>query len=200
MSNILLTGKILESGNVLTPKGRLVVYKNSLFTPVLPRGETDESKARYQATLLFPSDASLSVLKQAVKSVLDEELTPEKQKSIKVKLPFLKVEDQGRLAELADEYPVMVRCNAQYKPDVVSPKGDRVFGEEEAPDEVYSGRWARMTVRAFWYDHPTGGKGVSFGLQNVQLLDHADAIAGGRVRGVDEFEPVGGDDLSDLED
>jgi hypothetical protein len=39
---------------------------------------------------------------------------------------------------------------------------------------------------------------VSFGLQNAQMLDHDEAIAGGRVRGTSEFEGVGDDELAGM--
>ena len=35
-----------------------------------------------------------------------------------------------------------------------------------------------------------GNKGVSFGLQNVQILDNDEAWGGTRARAEDEFEPV----------
>jgi hypothetical protein len=47
------------------------------------------------------------------------------------------------------------------------------------PREVYSGRWARAKLDSFAYDRKDG-KGVSFGLINVQLLKH-DTKFGGAV-------------------
>jgi hypothetical protein len=98
---------------------------------------------------------------------------------------------------MADDFPWMLRCQAKFKPDVVTPKGDRTYTEDEEADEVYGGRWARFSVRPYWWKHATGGVGVSFGLQNVQMLDHDDPIAGARVKGTAEFEPAEGglDDL-----
>lgn len=184
------------AGNFITPAGRMVYP--ALFKASLPRGETDQDKARFQVTLLLPKDSNLDVLKKAVEEVIDENVSAKAKATTKVKKPWLKTEDQPRFAEYADEFPYMIRMNAKMRPDVVSPSGQPVREEQEA-DEVYSGRWARVSVRPFFYDHPTGGKGVSFGLQNVQLLDHDEPIAGGRVKGTAEFEGVGGDDLGDLE-
>ena len=187
--------KLLESGNLLTPKGRMVYP--SLFNPSLPRGETDKDKAKYQITLLIPKGSDITALKDAVKETMDENVSEKMRKTTKIKTPFLKTEDQPRFAEYAEDFPVLIRFNAKFKPDVVTPKGDRTVTEEEEADEVYSGRWARVSCRAFFYDHPTGGKGVSLGLQNVQLLDHDEPVAGGRVKGTAEFEPAGDDDLDD---
>jgi hypothetical protein len=191
------TARRLESGNLMTPKGRMLYP--ALFKPQLPRGETDEKKAKYQVTLLLPKGSDIAALKAAENEAIEEKVTPKMRATTKIKSPFLKTADQPRFAEYADDYPVMLRFNATLRPDVVTPKGDRAVTEDEAADEVYSGRWARVTCRAFFYDHPTGGKGVSLGLQNVQLLDHADPMAGGRVRGTAEFEAVEGDALADME-
>lgn len=181
-------------GNYYTPKGR-IVYPD-LFKPTLPPGEKDESKARFQATLLIPEAADIDVLRQAVEDVIAENVIEAKRK--KVKRPFLDVADSDSLGEFADEFPVMIRCASRYAPDVVTPNAQRTYKEDEAADEVYGGRWARFTVRVFFWEHKTGGLGVSLGLQNVQMLDHDDPIAGGRVRGTDEFDDAG-DGVDDLE-
>lgn len=37
-------------------------------------------------------------------------------------------------------------------------------------DEIYSGAWYRASVRAYAWEHPTGGKGVSFSLDNLMKI------------------------------
>lgn len=195
----LITGKVLESGSILTPKGRLIVFNNSLFEPQLPRGETDKAKAKFQATLLLPADADLTILKKAVADCAKAEFSEKQRKGLKS--PFLKTEDQERYVEYADDYPALIRCSANYKPDVVNQSSTGNIDEEDAPDEVYSGRWARFSVRVYAWDHPTGGRGISLGLNNVQVLDNDEAIAGGKVKGLSEFGSADGDGgLADLED
>lgn len=184
---------LLESGNIRTPRGRLLYP--SLFKPRAMKGEPPE-KAKYQASLLIPKGSDISAMKAAVEAVLKENFSEQVRKASKIKLPFIKTEDQPRFAELAEDYPLMIRCNATYRPDVVGPTMQTIHEEDEA-DEIYSGRWARLSVRPFAYNR-TDSKGVSFGLQNVQVLDHADPIAGGRVRAENEFESVE-DGLADLE-
>ena len=197
MANALNTARKLPNGNMMTPRGRMLYP--ALFTPSLPRGETDQSKAAYQITLLFPKGSDFAAIEAAVNECIEENVPAKARTTTKIKKPFLKTADQPRFAEFADDYPNMLRFNAKkMKPDVVTPKGDRNVTADEEADEVYSGRWARVSCRAFFYDHPTGGKGVSLGLQNVQLLDHDDPIAGGKVKGTAEFEAVGDDDLGDM--
>lgn len=184
MSNLMKAFYHEQTSNYITPKGRMSYP--SLFEPSLPKGETDQDKARYQVTLLIPKGADLSALLEGVQKTIDDNLNKEKQKTTKVKKPFIKTADQPRFAEYADEYPVMVRLAAKFKPEVLRPDA-----KPETDDaQVYGGRWARASVNPYWYDHPTGGKGVSLGLQNVQLLDHDDAIGGGHVKASDQFDAV----------
>lgn len=177
---------LTKSGNIILPRGRLIYP--ALFTPTLMKGETDESKAKYQASVLLPKSAKLDLLLSKVEEIIAENVSAEKRKTTKVKKPFLKTEDQPRFVDFAEDYPVMLRMNSKQRPDVVNAQANKIDDESE----VYSGRWARISVRPFFYDHPTGGKGISLGLQNCQLLDHDEVLAGGRVRAEDEFEAVEG--------
>lgn len=190
MADKIQTAVLLESGNIRTPRGR-ILYP-ALFKPRNQKGETDKEKAKYQCGLLIPKGSDIKAMEKAVAEA--REGLP---KMAKIKLPFLKTEDQPTLAEYADDYPILIRCNSTYKPEVVGPTGKAIAEEDEA-DEVYMGRWGRLSVRAFTYNRPDS-KGVSFGLQNAQMLDHADPIAGGRARAEAEFDAVG-DGLAGLEE
>jgi hypothetical protein len=176
-------------GNYITPAGRMMWP--DLFKKTLPRGETNKDKASYQITLLFPKGVNLDVLKKAVEDLIAENVSAKVRQTANITMPWKKTADQPRFADLADEYPVMLRCSAQkYRPEVVSPNGRDLIAEEQEADEVYSGRWCRVSLNPFFYDHPTGGKGVSFGLSNVQLLDHDEAIGPGKVKAAAEFAPA----------
>lgn len=196
------TARLLETGNLLTPRGRLLYP--SLFKPRAMKGETDPKKAKYQATLLFPAGCNFDAIRAAVKEIVEENVPAKARATTKLRLPFLKTADQPRLVDYAEAFPDMLRFNATNRPDVVTPKGDRSITEDEEADEVYGGRWARVSCRAFWYD-TTGNKGVSLGLQNVQLLlgpdgEPGEPMAGGRVRGTAEFEAVSDDAVKSLLD
>lgn len=182
------------TGIIVTPKVKLVYP--SLFKPSLSKGEKDESKARYQATLLFPKASDLAPIAARYREIVAEKISPAALKTTKVKNPFLKVteEDQPKIwNKLASagldplEFPAMLRCSAKIKPTVKAPDMTEVVDE----DQVYDGRWCRASIRLYWYDHPTGGKGVSAGLNNIQLLDHDTPLPrGGSSNADDEFEAV----------
>lgn len=175
-------GYVTKSGLIVSPKGRMLYP--GLFKPSLPKGETDQAKASYQLTLLFPKTADLGLLAKAVNDCAREKWG--ENPKFKIKKPFLKVEDQPRFAEHAEAYPVMVRAGNKQKPALVFANLSVCDKEEE----VYGGRWATMSLNVFPWEHPTGGKGVSLSLNHVMLLDHDEPMGGGRVRVEDAFEAV----------
>lgn len=176
------------SGNIITPKGRMMYP--ALFKPTLPMDEKDESKARYQVSLLFPKSADLSLLAKAIDALCIEKWGADYKTKFRIRKPFLKSEDYPKMGpEIIENFPMFIRTNSKDRPGVV--RADTTNVSEADANEVYGGRWACISVRPYAYDHKTGGKGISLGLQNVQVLDHDDVLGGSRPRPEDEFEPVG---------
>jgi len=188
-----------KSGNLMTPRGRLLYP--ALFKPRTTSKKS--TKLKYQASILIPKGSDIAALREAADEVLEDNLSVRLRATTKFKMPFLPTADQPRLVDYAEDYPILMRFNSDNRPDVVSPKGDRTITEDEEADEVYGGRWVRISSRPFWYD-TDGNKGVSFGLQNVQLLlgpdgEPGEALAGGRVRGTSEFEAASDDALAGMD-
>lgn len=177
----LKSAHVLPSGNIITPAGRLSYP--SLFVARTMKGETDKTKAKYGTTLLLPKAADLKVLQDAVLACVQEKWGKDAKK---IRSPFLKTAEKMEDDEMAEEFPTLIRCTSSYKPDVIYANGAACEDEEG----VYPGRWARISVRPYAWEHPANGKGVGLGLQNVQLLDHAERIGGGRMRAEEEFTPV----------
>jgi hypothetical protein len=193
--------KLNSKGNLITPRGPCLYP--ALFTPQLPRGETDESRAKFQCSILIPAAADLTALHKEIQRVLDEKMPKAMQAKTKLRMPILETSDQPRLLDYADDYPWLIRGNASKRVDVVTVNGMATVPEEDEADLIYSGRWVRLSLRPFFWDHPTGGKGVSLGLQNVMLAldpqgEPGEPIASGRVRGVSDFAEVA-EALEDLE-
>lgn len=72
------------------------------------------------------------------------------------------------------------------KPDVVDISNINV---PLAPQDIYSGMYARVTVRAFAYN-TRGNKGVSFGLGNVLKIRDGEPLSGGATASTD-FAGIG---------
>lgn len=167
--------RVSKSGNIITPKAKLSFPQ--LFTAKKAPGA---EKEKFSLSLLIPKTSDISLLKKAAEEAAREkwgDKLPSKLKS-----PFLKAEDYEY--EGYDDSVVLVRATGLQKPGLVNAAGENVSEESE----VYPGRWCVASLRAFAYD-TNGNRGVAFGLQNVQLLDHDEPI-GGRARAEDEFEAV----------
>lgn len=78
--------------------------------------------------------------------------------------------------ECKGHWVLSAKANAERKPQVV---GIDNVNCELAPQDVYSGMYARVTVNFFPYAHPQGGKGVSCGLGNVLKTRDGEALSGG---------------------
>lgn len=99
-------------------------------------------------------------------------------------------DDEGDLEkqpELAGKFFMTISSNQ--KPQIVDHQRNFV----EDPEEAYPGRKARVSMRAFPFSN-SGNKGVSFGLNNVQLLSHGPRLGGGRTSALDEFDEFEVDD------
>jgi hypothetical protein len=179
-----------KSGAVITAKGRLA-YADGIYKKKLPMGETDQAKAKFSTSLLFPKGADLGLLKELVdKTCKDKWGADYKKKYGKIKIPFHPTEDHPKIGVDPEEFPVFIRTAATRKPEVVHANGKDCEDEEQ----IYSGRWALISVEAWTYDHKTGGKGVSLNLNNVLLLDHDDPIGSKRTTADADFAGIVTDD------
>jgi hypothetical protein len=176
------TCEITKAGNIKTPKCRMGFP--TLFVPKTPPGS---DKAKFSISLVIPATADITLLKQAAAKAAKDKWG-DKQPG-KLKSPFLKAEEcEG---DKGPHFPpecngwVVIRPTSLEKPGIV----DATSANVNEPRAAYAGRWCRASLRAFAYD-TNGNKGVSFGLQNIQLLDDAEPWGGMRARAEDEFEPV----------
>lgn len=170
-----------KAGNIITPKCRMSFPV--LLEPQYPPNMTT-GKKRYSIALLIPEGCDLTLLKNEATKAAKEKWGDKIPANMKT--PFLdagKYEYNGYTAGAT-----LLRPTTLNKPGLVNAKGENVTDEQE----IYPGRWCVASLRAYAYD-VSGNRGVSFGLQNIQLLDHDEPL-GGRARAEDEFAPVEGTD------
>ncbi len=169
--------RVSAAGNIITPKARMS-FPNVFVAKAFEEGQ----KAKFGLSILIPPNADISLLKEAAAKVAKEKWggkLPDKMKN-----PFLKAGEYDTTRDF--EGWTLIRTTAVSKPGIVNAAGQNVTEESE----VYPGRWCSASVRAFAWEMKTG-KGVSFGLQNIQLLDHDEPL-GGHARAETEFAPVDG--------
>jgi hypothetical protein len=151
-----------------------------------------DDDGQFALALIFPETSDLSLLKETAGAAAKEKFGA---KAKGIKTPFLDAAeklDANRMPEGFDPTGwTMIRANTyQERPRVVNADGTMV-AEDELTDELYNGRWARMSVRPKAFDQE-GNKGVKFYLHNIQLLDEGEKWpqTGGRTDPEDEFSPV----------
>lgn len=173
------------AGNIITPKSRMSFPE--LITPSFDMGKT-EGKKKYRLTIMIPKGCDITLLKEdAARAVNDfyGEKVPNNLKS-----PFLKGENLN--GEGCEEGVIVIRATSTSKPGLVDAKGVNIDDESE----IYGGRWCVASLKAYVYeikDPKTGSvmnRGVSFGLHNVQALDHDTPFGRTRAKAEDEFAPI----------
>lgn len=172
-----------ETGEIHTPKARMV-YPTLLEA----RGIKDkpDSKPKFSVTLLLPKAANIDIISASLVAALKDKFGADWKKK-KLLYPLLKTVDQERLLEYADDYPFILRCSANenFAPFIYGPDAKQFTG---GASDIYSGRWCVVAGKFFAYDNVS--KGASFGLNRIQLLDHDEPVAGGRVATASGFEQV----------
>jgi hypothetical protein len=149
---------------IMTPEFRISFPK--LFEP----GEFD-GKLTYSIVMLFPKDADLSALKDAIVTTAEAKW-PGKVKG--KKMPF-KDGNERDYEDYQDMIEVKASTKAEFgKPVVVDRNRDEILD----PSEIYSGCWCRAQVTPYAYDMPVN-KGIALGLVAVQKVRDDKSIGGG---------------------
>jgi Protein of unknown function (DUF2815) len=173
--------------NIITSEVRLSFVH--VFTPHSMEAGKDP---KYSATLLFPHPSTLSgkaledynrcigKLKEQAVAAAREKWGAELPKNLRT--PF---RDQGEKEyEGYVKGAVFLNVTSKQKPGVVDASVQDIID----PSQLYSGCYARVSVRAFAYDNK-GNRGVAFGLQNVQKLRDGDPLSG-KPTAHEDFEAV----------
>lgn len=187
---------IAKSGNIITPKGRLS-YAQFLLEPQERTYEDSGKKAKvYSMNLLLPPGSDLMELKKKMGKIALEKCDGDQKRAKSfVDKRFL---DPNNLPQggkpMGEEFEgwTLIRATSSYKPKFAYPNGKEIPAEE-IENELYSGRWARVTINPYWTANKKN-PGVCLGLQNVQLLDHAENLGANIPDAEDEFDAVDGSD------
>jgi hypothetical protein len=175
-SDILKSVILSQNGNFKVP---CRISYPSVFRP----RKNQNGAEKYSVACLIPPTVDISALKTAAAAKCKEKFG-DKIKGIKP--PFLNPVEKNYDEDTFKGW-TLIRCSSDSKPGVVGPNAKTV----EEPSEAYPGRWALVSMNPYAYDN-SGNKGVTFGLNNIQLLDHDEPLAAVRISAEDEFEAVAG--------
>lgn len=162
-------------------KVKTPAFRMSFPNLLEPRTDEDTGRQTYGVTMLFPPGADLKPFNAAMEAAMSDKYGADKSKWPKLKRgPKDAVQDFAEYNASRDKplpgdwkgwTKVTTNCPADHPPGVVGPtKGaNGKFATVTDKREVYGGRWARATVDCYVYERKDG-KGLTFGLKNVQLL------------------------------
>lgn len=174
--------------------GEFIISFPNLFTP----RKNDAGQDKFSAALVFTDMVEVKRLQQVALDVAKEafgEGAAEKIRKKQLKFPFRSGEEKDYV-----EGSVFFNASSNQQPGVVGPTKDPLTGKARIitdAKEVYPGAICRATLTCYSYDRPDS-KGVTFGLNNVQLLRDGDRLDN-RVAAQDEFE-ADDEALADLGD
>lgn len=167
-----------------------------LFTPRAPTPGADE---RYSVSVIFDAEAQKSAEFKQMKAdayAAAKEKWGERAKSMienrQLRMPFRDATEKAQYAGYEDG-KVFINAWSKQKPDVIDGRLQDVV-----PSDVFPGCKGRITYKAFAYEN-SGNKGVSFGLNNVQISDFTSPRLDGKKKGKDEFDQLdmAGEDQTD---
>jgi hypothetical protein len=170
--------------NLNTPIGRLS-YPH-LFTPTTNK----QGVERFKTAIFFAAGTDLTEMQQAAMDVAmarwgtKAEVTDAVRKG-KIRWPFRSDADDVKERGYP-EGSTFVNMSAKNRPGVVDANVADVLDVSEA----YAGRDALINATAYTYD-VDGNRGVTFGVNHVQLLGHNDRLDG-RKAAAEVFAPVEG--------
>lgn len=156
-----------------------------------PEQKTKDGRSKYTLTLIFKPKAQKTPEFKALKRVMEEVIAGRwgDDRPKKLKTPFLTAEDLDKVPAGLEEDDVFIRLTAVNKPGIVDQNVQPIMDETE----LYAGCRVRCSVQCFSWVDDKGGKGVSFGLNNIQKVGDGDHLAGGS-RAEDDFDVVENDD------
>lgn len=165
----------------------------ALFKPKAPSPGADE---RYSVVLIFdPAAQATPEYKAMKKAVMDAATAKWGAKAAdmirngQVRMPFRDAAEKSQWPGYHDGH-VFINPWSKQKPDVIDGRLQDVV-----PSDVFPGCKGRVTYSVFAYE-TSGNKGVSFGLNNVQITDFTGERLDGKKKGSQDFDAMDGDDGS----
>lgn len=215
----------IEIPKLITPPVRLS-YAHKLITgeeKINPK--TGEKYREYGCAMLFPKDPAATYARLGLPAVLATQYA-DRMKTLETGVRLKAVEFFGgadkipkgvRTKDLGKSSGWPFRDQAQKEGDgyedgalflssVSSRRKPRIVGRNPSvdidPDKVYSGVWAICSLNVYGFK-TDGNTGISFGLNNVQIVADDERLGGGGSSAEDDFadsaSAFGGSvDLSDL--
>jgi len=157
--------------------------------------ETMSGDMRYGTALLIPSkDPQVEKIKDLVNKVGEEKFGKKWDSMVKKNGLPVKDADEDGTADDKPEYAGhhYINTSSKRQPQVVDRQVQPILDDSG----IWSGCYANVSIAVFAFDVPEN-KGVSFGLNNVQLVKEGERL-GGAPNADEEFEALDDEDEDDF--
>lgn len=171
--------------SIVTPEA-ILCFPN-LFEPTSFEGS---ERKTYNCVLVFPKGTDLTALKALAKEAFAEKFPSGAKGS--TRNPF---RDGNENADEWGEHfrdATFIRVSSNNKPGVA----DRARQIITDPETVYAGQIVRAAIHAYGYD-TKGNKGVSFGLDAIQIVRDGDPLGGSGRSAINLFEALDDDPFAE---
>jgi len=167
-----MTDKKNRPTDVITPDVRLAFPS---LHKMKPRARGSD-KMTYQATLLPPPGVSLAPFQDAMKAAMAAKW--DKLVKLDSRNNPLKPAGEKDYSGFTEGW-TYISTNSDRAVGLVNRRSQPV-ALEQIEDTFYPGCWVKAFVNAFGWEHPTGGRGVSFGLMGLQFVRDDERFDGRR--------------------
>ena len=173
----------------------------SYLNAFTPKPSLSGGKPKYSVSLIIPkSDTkTIKAIESAIQAAYEEGEAKLKGtgKTVpplsSIRTP-LRDGDTDRPDDAAYANAYFINCNSETQPGIVDANCQPVIDHSEC----YSGCYGRASINAFAYN-TNGSKGISFGLNNLQVLRQAESL-GGKSRAEDDFAEFRSEGFDDSDD
>lgn len=173
---------------VVTGKVRL-----SYVNLITPRAPKQGDKLKYSTTILIPKSDVVTKQKidAAISAAIQEGVTSKWNGAMPTQ-PAIPIYDGDGVRPTGEYFSAeckghfVMTASSEMKPQIVDINMNEIIN----PTEIYSGMYARVSIRFFPYFN-SGKKGIGCGLCNVQKLEDGELL-GGRINAIDDFGGSGG--------
>lgn len=179
----------MEKGHIMTTKLMLKKVRTSYMNVFEPR-ENKNGELRYSSAILIPKDhPQIDEITSAIDAEGSEKFGKKWASMAKKAYPLHDADEDGK-ADDDPAYEGMYYLNAssKRKPQIVDRQVQPILDDSE----IWSGCWVNVSIAVFPFDVPEN-KGVSFGLNNMQLVKEGERL-GGAPNADEEFEAVDDDE------
>ena len=167
-----------------------------------PRPRSPGSEPVYQCSILFDlnaqKDPAFAALKKAVLECIEDKCGPgkstDRQFMAGLRSPFRPCSEKSYNGYDIDG-GVFISPWSKTRPGLVDAQRNEIM----VPEDLWAGQLVRATVNPFYYNN-SGNRGVSFGLNNLQLCAAGTRRLDGRKAAKDDFPDYDGTDAAVLVD